>query len=63
MDILGIKEAFADCFYTRFGYAVEPGWTVVDIGAAIGEFTVLAAGCGRGGLVENLRLNQSRASF
>jgi FkbM family methyltransferase len=71
MDIWSIKEAFADRFYTRFGYAVELGWTVVDIGAAIGEFTVFAAmvpntrvlayepsSSSAAVLVENLRLNQ-----
>jgi FkbM family methyltransferase len=43
MDIWSVKEVFADRFYTRFGYAIEPGWTVVDIGAAIGEFAIFAA--------------------
>lgn len=43
MEIWSVKEVFADRFYTRYGYAVEPGWTVVDIGAAIGEFTIFAA--------------------
>ena len=69
-DIWSVKEAFADRFYTRFGYAIEPGWTVVDVGAAIGEFTVFVAmipgtrvlayepsGSSAGLLVENLRLN------
>lgn len=71
MDIWSVKETFADRFYTRFGYAVEPGWTVVDIGAAIGEFTVFAAmvpntrvlayepsSSSAAILAENLRLNQ-----
>jgi FkbM family methyltransferase len=43
MDIWSVKETFIDRFYTRYGYRIEPGWTVVDIGAAIGEFTIYAA--------------------
>lgn len=43
MDVWSIKEAFIDELYERYGFAIEPGWSVVDIGAAIGEFTVLAA--------------------
>lgn len=71
MEIWSVKEVFADGFYTRFGYAVEPGWTVVDIGGAIGEFTVFAAmvpntrvlayepsGSSAAVLAENLHRNQ-----
>jgi FkbM family methyltransferase len=43
MDIWSVKEAIIDRFYERHGFAVESGWTVVDIGAGIGEFTILAA--------------------
>ncbi|MGB3327727.1 MAG: FkbM family methyltransferase [Thermomicrobiales bacterium] len=43
MDVWSVKEAFIDRLYQRYGFAIEPGWHVVDIGAAIGEFTVLAA--------------------
>ncbi|HQC20960.1 MAG TPA: FkbM family methyltransferase [Anaerolineaceae bacterium] len=43
MDAWSVKETFLDRFYTRYGTAIAPGWTVVDIGAAIGEFTVFAA--------------------
>jgi len=32
-----------DRFYERFGTPIQPEWTIVDVGAAIGEFTVLAA--------------------
>jgi len=43
MDIWSVKETFLDQLYTRYGTQVEPDWVVVDIGAAIGEFTVYAA--------------------
>jgi len=43
MDIWSVKETFLDQFYTRYGTQIEPDWVVVDIGAAIGEFTVYAA--------------------
>jgi len=43
MDIWSVKETFLDQFYTRYSTQVEPDWVVVDIGAAIGEFTVYAA--------------------
>lgn len=43
MDIWSVKETFIDQFYTRFGVPVEEGWTVMDIGAGIGEFSIQAA--------------------
>lgn len=43
MDIWSIKETFYDRFYERFGFPLVDGWSVVDIGAGIGEFTVFAA--------------------
>ena len=43
MDAWSVKETFLDRFYTRYGTEIEPHWTIVDIGAAIGEFTVFAA--------------------
>ena len=43
MDIWSVKEAVIDRCYETFGFKLEPGWTVVDIGAAIGEFAILAA--------------------
>jgi FkbM family methyltransferase len=45
MDLWSVKETFLDRFYERFGTRIDEGWTVVDIGAGIGEFTLLAA-CG-----------------
>ncbi|KUK70214.1 MAG: Methyltransferase FkbM family [Anaerolineae bacterium 49_20] len=42
MDIWSVKETFLDQFYTRYGTSIEPDWVIVDIGAAIGEFTVYA---------------------
>ncbi len=43
MDAWSVKETFLDRFYSRYGTEIEPYWTIVDIGAAIGEFTVFAA--------------------
>ncbi|MFZ3070459.1 MAG: FkbM family methyltransferase [Anaerolineaceae bacterium] len=50
MDAWSVKECFLDRFYTRYGCEIGADWHVVDIGAAIGEFTVfaaLAAKCGK----------------
>jgi FkbM family methyltransferase len=43
MDIWSIKETFLDRFYERFGVRIEDGWTVVDIGGGVGDYTLLAA--------------------
>ena len=43
MDIWSIKETFLDRFYERFGTRIEDGWTVVDIGGGIGDYTLFAA--------------------
>jgi FkbM family methyltransferase len=43
MDIWSVKETFIDQFYTRFGAPVEDGWTVMDIGAGIGDYSIHAA--------------------
>lgn len=43
MDIWSIKETFLDRFYERFGAAIQDGWTVVDIGGGIGDYTLFAA--------------------
>jgi FkbM family methyltransferase len=43
MDLWAVKETFLDAFYTRYGIEVQEGWTVVDIGAGVGDFTLLAA--------------------
>jgi len=43
MDIWSVKETFIDQFYTRFGVSVEDGWTVMDIGAGIGDYSIHAA--------------------
>lgn len=43
MDIWCLKETIADRFYERYGFPVQPGWVVVDIGAGIGDYSILAA--------------------
>jgi len=71
MDLWSVKEAFLDRFYEKNGVPVGDGWTVVDIGAGIGEFTLFAAHQGKQSrvfafepfpesyrlLLENLRAN------
>lgn len=41
MDVWIIKETCLDRDYESFGVNVENGWTVVDIGAGLGDFAVL----------------------
>ncbi len=43
MDVWAVKETFLDAFYTRYGVPVQDGWTLVDIGAGIGDFSIYAA--------------------
>lgn len=43
MDVWAVKETFLDEFYTRYGVPVQDGWTVLDIGAGIGDFSIYAA--------------------
>ena len=43
MDVWSIKETFIDRFYEHYGFTLQPGWTVLDIGAALGEFSLFAA--------------------
>lgn len=43
MDIWVIKETCIDRDYERCGVPLEDGWNVIDVGAGIGDFSVLAA--------------------
>lgn len=43
MDIWSIKETFLDAFYTCYGATIRDGWTVMDIGAGIGDFSIYVA--------------------
>ncbi len=43
MDAWIVKEVYLDRDYERYGVALQPGWTVVDIGACLGGFAVFAA--------------------
>lgn len=43
MDIWAIKETFLDAFYIRYGVPINDGWTIVDVGAGIGDFSIYAA--------------------
>ncbi len=48
MDAWIVKEVYIDRDYERHGPALQPGWTVVDIGAHLGSFTVVPRHRGRG---------------
>jgi FkbM family methyltransferase len=43
MDIWSIKETFLDRFYERFSTSIGEGWSVIDIGGGVGDFTIFAA--------------------
>lgn len=43
MDIWAIKETLLDRFYEKYGFRLQDGWTVIDIGGGVGDFTTLAA--------------------
>jgi FkbM family methyltransferase len=49
MDVWCLKETWLDRFYERYAGPAGKEWLIVDIGAGIGDFTVLAAqSAGRG---------------
>lgn len=43
MEAWSVKESLLDRFYTRYSDPIQPDWTIVDVGASIGEFCVEAA--------------------
>jgi FkbM family methyltransferase len=43
MDVWSVKETFLDGFYRRYGVPIQDDWTVIDIGAGIGDFSIDAA--------------------
>jgi FkbM family methyltransferase len=43
MDIWSVKETFLDRFYEKFGTVIGDGWTVIDIGGGIGDFSIYVA--------------------
>ncbi len=43
MDLWVLKEVCLEHEYERFGFAPQDGWKILDVGAGLGEFTVLAA--------------------
>ena len=42
MDLWALKETVFDEDYEKYGFRIRPEWTVVDVGASVGEFTVWA---------------------
>src|SRR5438874_6633633 len=51
MEAWIVKETCLDRTYEQYGAALQPGWTVVDIGAFLGDFAVFAAQRVAGGRV------------
>ena len=43
MDVWSVKETFLDEFYAREGFTIRDGWTIIDVGAGIGDFSMYAA--------------------
>ena len=43
MDLWSVKETFLDKFYEHYGFELQDGWQVIDIGAGLGEYTLDAA--------------------
>lgn len=43
MDMWIIKETCLDGFYERYSTALQDGWSIIDIGAALGDFAIHAA--------------------
>jgi FkbM family methyltransferase len=43
MDVWSIKETFLDRFYEKYGFTIQPGWKILDVGAGIGDYTLYAA--------------------
>jgi len=43
MDVWTAKEIYLDKDYEHYGRSIQDGWVVIDIGAAFGDFVVLAA--------------------
>lgn len=43
MDLWIIKETCLDRGYERIGVDLEDGWTIVDVGAGLGDFTISVA--------------------
>jgi FkbM family methyltransferase len=43
MDAWIVKETYLDRTYEHYGVALQPDWTVIDIGAFLGDFAVFAA--------------------
>jgi len=43
MDIWIIKETWLDRFYERYGVPIGAEWTVIDVGAGVGDFAIFAA--------------------
>ncbi len=43
LDVWVLKETFLDGYYLRYGWRPQPGWTVIDIGAGFGDYSLQIA--------------------
>jgi FkbM family methyltransferase len=43
MDVWSVKETFLNRFYEKYGFTIQPGWKIIDVGAGIGDYTLYAA--------------------
>jgi FkbM family methyltransferase len=43
MDVWTAKEIYLDKDYERYSLPIQDGWTIIDIGAAFGDFVILSA--------------------
>lgn len=43
MDMWLIGETYLNCDYEKYGIKIESNWTIIDIGAAFGDFSIFAA--------------------
>jgi len=43
MDVWIIKETCLDRQYEAYGAPIQDGWTVIDVGAGLGDFSILVA--------------------
>ncbi|MGI8847287.1 MAG: FkbM family methyltransferase [Candidatus Dormibacteria bacterium] len=51
LDVWCLKETLVDRMYERYGFRVQPGWVVVDVGAAAGDYAVAVAKVDQAGRV------------
>ncbi|HMN11721.1 MAG TPA: FkbM family methyltransferase [Bellilinea sp.] len=43
LDTWCLKETLIDRFYEKYGFPIQNGWNIMDIGGGIGDYSILAA--------------------